>query len=345
MSQHPQPSHTPPPAALIMNQMVYGFWVSRCLQITAELGLADTIGDTPKTLEDLATASGTHAPSLRRMLRMLSGLGVLVKDEQTQRWGLTEMGSLLRKDHPGSVYGSLRAHGHMLSWRSWGELKTSLTTGQPVVEKLVGETFFEFMGSHPADGALFQESMVAYQLQNAPAVVNAYDFSAARTICDVGGGTGALLAHILKRHPAARGTIFETPLVAGGARAKLAEQGLTARCEAIEGDFFASSPEGQDLYILSQILHDWNDDDSVRILTHIRKAMRPDSKLLIVEAVLPGDNANHFGNLYDMAMLILLGGKERTAEEYSALLAKVGLRIARVIPTSMPPSVVEVVVA
>jgi C-methyltransferase len=345
MSQHLQPSNAPPPATLIMNQMVYGFWVSRCLQIAAELRLADTIGDTPKTVEELAAASGTHAPSLARMLRLLSGVGVMVKDEQTQRWALTEMGALLRKDHPGSVHGSLMAHGHPLSWRAWGELKTSLTTGKPVVEQLVGETFFEFMGSHPKDGAMFQESMVAYQLQNAPAVVNAYDFSTARTICDVGGGTGALLAHILQRHPAARGTIFETPLVTKEARAKLAEQGLTERCDAIEGDFFASSPKGQDIYILSQILHDWNDENSLRILTQIRQAMRPDSRLLIVEAVLPGDNANHFGNLYDMAMLILLGGKERTETEYKALVAKAGLRVSRIVPTSMPPSIVEVVPA
>ena len=345
MSQHPRPSNAPPPAALIMTQMVYGFWVSRCLQIMAELGIADIIGDSPKTVEELASASGTHAPSLRRMLRLLSGLGVLVKSEETQRWGLTELGGMLRKDNPGSVYGSLRAHGHLLSWQAWGDLKSSLQTGQPSVEKFMGDTFFNYMSAHPQDAAIFNASMAAYQTLNAPAVVNAYDFSSAKTVMDVGGGTGTLMAHILGAHPQIRGSIFEMPHVAKEARERLASLNLADRCDVVAGDFFASIPKGQDVYSVSQILHDWDDEKSLRILTNIREAMRPDSRLLIVETVLPGDNATHFGNLYDVAMLVLVGGQERTEAEYSALVQKAGLKVARILPTSMPPSVVEVVPA
>jgi C-methyltransferase len=342
MSQHPRPSNAPPPAALIMTQMVYGFWVSRCLQIMAKLGIADTIGDTPKTVEELAEASGTLAPALRRMLRLLSGLGVMAKDEATQRWGLTELGSMLRKDNPGSVYGSLMAHGHILSWQAWGDLEASLKTGQPSVEKFMGDSFFNYLSAHPEDAAIFNGSMAAYQTLNAPAVVNAYDFSQARTVCDVGGGTGTLISHILQRHPAIRGTIYEMAHVAKEARERLASLGLKDRCDAVDGDFFASIPKGQDIYILSQILHDWDDEKSLRILGNIRDAMRPDSRLLIVETVLPGDNAMHFGNLYDMAMLVLVGGQERTEAEYTSLVGRAGLRINRILPTSMPPSVVEV---
>lgn len=345
MSQHPRPSNTPPPAALIMTQMVYGFWVSRCLQIMAELGIADTIGDVPKTAEELAEASGTHAPALRRMLRLLSGLGVLLKDEQTQRWSLTELGSMLRKDNPGSVYGSLRAHGHLLSWQAWGDLKSSLTTGQPSVEKFMGDSFFNYLSAHPEDAAIFNGSMAAYQTLNAPAVVNAYDFSAARTVMDVGGGTGTLMSHILRAHPPIRGAIYEMPHVAKEARERLASLGLKERCDIVDGDFFTSIPQGQDVYILSQILHDWDDEKSLRILSNIRQAMRPDSRLLVVETVLPGDNAMHFGNLYDMAMLVLVGGQERTEAEYTALVQKAGMKIARILPTTMPPSVIELVPA
>lgn len=326
-----------------MTQMVYGFWVSRCLQMMAELDLADTIGDAPKTVEELAAASGTHAPSLRRMLRLLSGLGVLVKDEATQRWGLTELGAMLRKDNPGSVYGSLRAHGHLLSWQAWGDLKSSLKTGQPSVEKFMGDTFFNYLARNPEDAAIFNGSMAAYQTLNAPAVVNAYDFSSARRVMDVGGGSGMLMAHILGAHPHVRGSVLEMPHPAGEARERFASLGLTARCEVFEGDFFTSVPAGQDVYILSQILHDWDDEKCLRILSNIRQVMRPDSRLLIVETVLPGDNAMHFGNLYDMAMLVLVGGQERTEAEYSALVQKAGMKIARILPTSMPPSVVEVV--
>ncbi len=345
MSQQPRSSHAPPPAAMQMTQMVYGFWVSRCLQTMAELGIADIIGDTPKTVEELAEASETHAPSLRRMLRLLSGLGVLVKDEATQRWGLTELGEMLRKDNPGSVYGSLRAHGHILSWQAWGDLPNSLKTGQPSLEKFMGDSFFNYMSTHPDVAAIFNDSMAAYQTLNAPAVVNAYDFSTTRSICDVGGGTGMLLTHILQANPGVRGAVFEMPHVAAEARQRLAEQGMAGRCEVLEGDFFARIPEGYDAYILSQILHDWDDERSLRILQCIRAAMRPDSRLLIVETVLPGDNVPHFGNLYDLAMLVVVGGRERTGVEYGELLAKAGLKLSNVFPTTMPPSVVEAVVA
>ncbi len=345
MSQQPRDSHAPPPAAIQMTHMVYGFWVSRCLQIMAELGIADIIGDVPKTAEELAEASGTHAPSLRRMLRLLSGLGVLVKDESTQRWGLTEMGEMLREDNPGSVYGSLRAHGLLLSWQAWGDLANSLKTGQPSLEKFMGTSFFDYMRTHADVAAIFNNSMAAYQTLNAPAVVNAYDFSTTRSICDVGGGTGMLLAHILQANPGVRGAVFEMPHVALETRQRLAEQSLAERCEVLEGDFFVRVPEGYDTYILSQILHDWDDERSLRILQNIRASMRPDSRLLIVETVLPGDNVNHFGNLYDMAMLVVVGGRERTHVEYAELLERAGLKLANVYPTTMPPSVVEAVVA
>jgi SAM-dependent methyltransferase len=209
----------------------------------------------------------------------------------------------------------------------------------------MGDTFFNYMASHPEDAAIFNGSMAAYQTLNAPAVVGAYDFSAARTVMDVGGGTGTLMAHILRAHPAIRGSIFEMPHVAAEARERVASLGLKERCDIVDGDFFASIPAGQDIYILSQILHDWDDAKSLRILENIRKAMRPDSKLLVVETVLPGDNAMHFGNLYDMAMLVLVGGQERTEAEYSALANKAGLKMGRIFPTTMPPSVVELLPA
>ncbi|QSQ28131.1 methyltransferase [Pyxidicoccus parkwayensis] len=325
--------------------MVYGFWVSRCLQIMAELGIADTIGDVPKSVEELAKSCGTHAPSLRRMFRLLSGLGVLRKDEQSDCWGLTELGQMLRQDNPGSVYGSLRAHGHLLSWQAWGDLKTSLQTGLPSVEKFMGDSFFNYLSAHPEDAAIFNGSMAAYQTLNAPAVVNAYDFSQARTVVDVGGGTGTLISHVLKAHPAIHGTIFEMPHVTAEARPRIASMGLAERCDVVDGDFFASIPKGKDIYILSQILHDWDDEKSLRILENIRDAMRPDSRLLVVETVLPGDNAMHFGNLYDMAMLVLVGGQERTEAEYSALARRAGMKVSRILPTVMPPSVVELVPA
>ncbi|WP_342374056.1 acetylserotonin O-methyltransferase [Myxococcus stipitatus] len=328
-----------------MSQMVYGFWVSRALHVMAELGIADIIGDVPKTVEELAKATGAHAPALRRLLRLLSGVGVLVKDEQTQGFGLTELGMMVRKDSPGSVYWLLMSQGHHLSWKAWGELKFSVQSGQPTLEKIMGDSFFGYLSKHPEEGALFNESMAAYQNLNAPAVVAAYDFSKARSVMDLGGGTGTLLAHILQAHPGMKGALFELPHVHDGAVARMAELGLGSRTKVVAGDFFETIPSGHDLYILSQILHDWDDERCVQLLTNVRAAMGPDSKLLIVETVLPGDNQPHFGNLYDVAMMVLVGGRERTGPEYTALVEKAGLRVNRVSPTTMPPSVVEVVPA
>ncbi|WP_338866101.1 methyltransferase [Myxococcus stipitatus] len=334
-----------PPPALVMSQMVYGFWVSRSLQVMAELDIADIIGDVPKTVEELAQATGSNASSLRRLLRLLSGLGVLVKDEQTQRFALTELGAMLRKDSPGSVYGSLMSQAHPLSWQAWGELTYSVKSGLPSLEKIMGDTFFGYLSKHPDEAALFNRSMAAYQNLNAPAVVAAYDFSGAKSVMDLGGGTGTLLAHILQAHPHTKGALFELPHVRDEAVARMAGLGLSSRTQVVAGDFFEKIPSGHDIYILSQILHDWEDDRCVQLLSNVRAAMNPDSKLLIVETVLPGDNVPHFGNLYDVAMLVLVGGRERTGPEYTALVEKAGLRVHRVSPTSMPPSVVEVVPA
>lgn len=344
MSNSPQASDTAALSAQ-MTQMVYGFWVSRCLHAVAELGLADVIGDGSKTAEELAAATGTHPEALRRLLRMLSGLGVMVKDESTQRFGLTPLGTMLRKDSPGSVYGTLLSQGHALSWQAWGELMHSLKTGEPSIEKAMGDTLFGYLSKNPQVAAIFNESMAAYQSLNAPAVVGAYDFSSARRILDVGGGTGALMERILRAHPAAVGGILEMPYVAREARERLAAVGLASRCEVLEGDFFSAIPSGYDVYILSQILHDWSEERCLRILSLCRQAMGPQSKLLVVETVLPGDNEPHFGRLYDMAMLVVTGGQERTQREYDALVAKAGFKSVRTVPTSKPPSVIELVPA
>ncbi|MCP3099537.1 acetylserotonin O-methyltransferase [Myxococcus sp. K15C18031901] len=349
MSQQPRTSSAPSPApeaappTAVLTQMVYGFWVSRCLQIMAELDIADIIGDDPKTVEELAQASKTHAPSLRRLLRLVSGLGILHRDDKTERFRLTEMGQLLRKENPDSVYGSLRAHGLLISWQAWGDLSTALKTGQPTIDKFMGMPFFDYLAKDREVAEIFNTSMAAYQSLNAPAVVGAYDFSGAKSVVDVGGGTGTLLARILQAYPSIKGAIYELPHVKHEATAMLKELGLGSRTEVLEGDFFQSVPPGYDIYILSQIIHDWDDERSLRILSNIRAAMKPDSKLLIVETVLPGDNIPHFGNLYDMAMLVVVGGRERTGPEYTALAEKAGLRVQRVLPTHMPPSVVEIV--
>ena len=174
-----------------------------------------------------------------------------------------------------------------------------------------------------------------------PAVAAAYDFSRFATIVDVGGATGNMLGHILKRHAQPRGVLFDRPHVVTEAPALLRAHGVEGRVSIEHGNFFDNVPEGGDAYILSHIIHDWNEDQCQTILGNCRNAMKPGARLLIVEFVLPEGNAPHFGKVADMVMLTIPGGEERTAAEYRTLLAAAGLKMKRVFPTASDVSIVE----
>ena len=204
-------------------------------------------------------------------------------------------------------------------------------------------TFFtdDYLASHPEDASLFSETMVGFHGQEPPAVAEAYDFSSFSTVVDVGGATGNLLAAILTRHTGPRGILFDRPYVVADAPALLEERGVAERVSIRSGDFFESVPEGGDAYVLSHVVHDWNEDQCITILENCRKAMGPNSRLLLVEMVLPAGDAPHPGKMLDMVMLVVPGGQERTEAEYADLLGKAGFRLARVIPTASAVSIVE----
>jgi hypothetical protein len=204
---------------------------------------------------------------------------------------------------------------------------------------------FEWMKSKPEEAALFGETMIGFHGSEPPAVAEAYDFSGFGTVVDVGGSTGNMLVHILRRNAGPRGLLFDLPVTLAEAPAFLRKHGMEERIAIEPGSFFENVPAGADCYILSHVIHDWSEEQNLAILGHCRKAMKPESKLLIVEFVLPSDNSPHPGKILDMVMLTVAGGEERTEEEYGALLAKAGLRMTRVVPTASAASIVEAVVA
>jgi len=332
----------PPHVQLI--QMGAGAWVAAVMHAAAKLGLADHLSSGPRSAAELAGPTGTHAPSLHRLMRTLAGLGVLTEGEG-QRFALTGLGQALRTGAQGAARETLLAFGGPWFWRAWEEIVYSVQTGKPGFDKAVGMPVFEYLSKHPEDASNFSAAMVGFHGSEPPTVAEAYDFSPFTTVVDVGGATGNMLAAILSRYPAVKGVLFDRPYVVPEARALLEARGVAERVTITAGDFFEGVPAGGDAYVLSHIIHDWSDAQCLTILGHCRKAMRPDSRLLIVETVLPEGDTPHQGKLQDMVMLVVPGGQERTTDEYHALLAKAGFRMTRVVPTTSVVSVVEAVPA
>lgn len=312
---------------------------ARALQIAAELGIADLLATEPRPCEELAQHTDTDPEALYRMMRLLASRG-LFNETGVGVFELTPMGDPLRSDHPASVRSVLALTGAVAPV-VLGGAHHSLRTGEATFPEATGEHIYEYMAHHPEQGRLFDEAMQDLTHLVAPAVLDAYDFTGAPGIIDVGGGSGALLSAILHREPAASGVLFEDPRVAESARPRIQEEGLADRCSVVGGDFFREVPAGGDLYLLKWVLHNWSDERATDILRNCRRAMKEDSKLLLIESVLSPGGGPHPGKAMDLAMLVLLGGRERTEEQFGELLAGAGLRLERVVATSSPHSLVE----
>ncbi len=263
-----------------------------------------------------------------------------------QRFGLTPpLGQAMQKSAPGAAYAAILTFGSDWCANGFGELLYSVQTGKSGVEKYLGMPVFDRFGQHPEMASLFSQTMIAFHGAEAAAVARAYDFSAVKTIVDVGGATGHLLATLLSHAPGARGILYDLPHVVRDAPALLQSRGLTDRVTIEGGSFFERVPVGGDAYLLSHVIHDWSEAQCLTILGHCRRAMHPDSRLLLIEMVLPPGNAPHPGKLLDIMMLVGPGGQERTEQEYGNLLAKAGFRLTHVVPTHSAASVIEAVPA
>jgi hypothetical protein len=337
------PSTTPaPPPALVIYQIAIGHYFSRALGLVAKLRLADLLGDGPRHAEDLARHSETHAPSLRRVLRLLATVGVF-EEREDGAFALTPVGEALRADVPGSMRASAVLFG-MNTYESWRDLEYSLRTGQPVFRK-DNPDGSPFDSMDAAAAAEFDAAMAAFTAQTAVAVAHAYDFSRFGTLCDVGGGNGALLIGILRATPAPRGIVFDQPAAAERAKAEIAKAGLAGRCEAVGGSFFEKVPAAADAYLMKHVIHDWDDERATAILKVCRAAMPRHAKVLIVEGVYPprvdGSFDSRGAAANDVNMLVCTGGRQRSEEEFRALYAGAGFRLARIVPTPARVSVIE----
>ena len=331
----------PPP--VVLYQLASAHYVSQALYVAAELGIADLLADGPQTHDTLAAETRTHAPSLRRVLRLLVTAGVFVEGADG-RFELTPVGSFLRRG-PGSFRATARLFGGPMVWQAWGDLLKTVRTGEPALARVFGTDSFGYFAAHPDEAAVFDEAMSTFTGMIAGAVAAAYDFSSMRAVIDIGGGEGALLTGILRAHPSLRGAVLDLPRLAEGARRQIAAAGLADRYEFVGRDFFEGVPGGFDAYLLKHVIHDWDDAHAVRILETCRRAMGPEAKLLIVEGVYPprvdGSPESRAAAANDVNMLVCTGGRQRSEVEFRDLYAAAGFRLTRIVPTMATSCVIE----
>lgn len=324
-----------------MLKMMSGFWVSRGIYVAAKLGIADHLKAGSKTAEMIAELTETHADSLYRILRMLAMVGIFRQDGK--EFSLTPISETLLSDTPGSLRFAAMAEMGEVHYDAWGNIMHSVKTGGIAFDDHFGMDVWEYFEKDREKANNFNRYMSNNAVQLNDAVSKGYDFSDARKIVDVAGGIGGMISAILLENPQLEGILFDAPSVIVGAKEYLAEKGLSERCETIGGDFFESVPTGGDVYTMRWIIHDWDDEKSLKILNNIRKVIPENGRLLLVESVIPEESEPHFGKFLDLIMLTMTGGRERTEAEYKTLLESTGFRLNRIIPTESFISIIEAI--
>ena len=340
------------PPRLQLTRLILSLWAPQSIHTAAALGIPDLLANGPRGSDELARAAGANPGALYRLMRALVALDLCTQTEDGA-FALTPMGDLLRSDSPDSARSWALLMGGRYVWHGWECLVDCVRTGQPAPKLLGEKETFEAMAADPEGAAIFYKAMLEVTRQAVEAIIKAYDFSGVRTMVDVGGGYGALLAAILAAYPEARGKVFDLPHCQEGATRLLAESGVAGRAEFLAGSFFESVPAGADTYILKSVIHDWDDEQSLTIFKKCRAAMperlerKDGARLLLIEPTVPErvGSSSHDGVIVgsDLNMLVMTGGRERTEAEFRALLETAGLRIERIVLA--PPTAFSVIEA
>jgi hypothetical protein len=328
-----------PPAAQLM-QMIFGFVTTQAISVAARLNLADLLNDGAKNVDELAQATDTQPRALYRILRALASVGIFAEDD-AGRFSLTALAQPLRSNTPDSLRDFSIFIGADWHWRAWGDLFGSAQSGLPAFERIYGKAYFDYLGENAGPAQVFNDAMTSISTAASAAIVDGYDFTGVKKLVDVGGGHGMLLCSILEKYPQMNGMLIDAPSVIAGTKEAIEAHGLSKRCEAVGGDFFASVPAGGDAYIMKHIIHDWNDERASTILQCCHRQMPADGRLLVVEMVIPEGDTPAFGKLMDLEMLVLLHSYERTEAEYRELFQRSGFKLTRIVPTKSAYSVIE----
>jgi hypothetical protein len=316
---------------------IVGKWISKPIYVAAELGIADMLVDGPKSIEEIALLSKSHAPSLYRMMRALASVGIFSEVEE-KSFELTAMAKFLKS-------GAMRSFALMFNsdWsdKAWCCFMHSIKTGETAFEKAHGLPVTDWLEENPHAADVFNEANAVKAVNTHRSIIDVYDFSDIDTLTDVGGGLGVLIAEILSVNPSMTGVVADLPSVICKTKEVINLRGLEDRCKAVECDFFKSIPTGSDAYLMSNILHDWSDEQCHVILKNCHGAMKSGSKLLIVEMTIPPGNQSSIAKLLDLEMLVTTGGRERTETEFRILLDSTGFKFSRNIETKAGVCIIE----
>ena len=308
------------------------------IRVVADLGIADLLADGPRTAEALAEATGSHAPSLRRALRALACKGIFAEVEPGL-FALTPIAGPLRSDHPLSLRGAFPLLAADV--QAWAHFDYTIRTGLSAFKYVHSINYYDYLSSHPDMSVRVDRAVESVNALVIRSVARVFDWAGVGVVVDVGSGNGAFLAGLLARNEKMRGVLIDLPHVVAGAAAILREAGVSDRCEIVPGSFFDSVPPGADVYVLKTILHDWDDERTVAILRRVRSAMRPASRVLLIEAILPPGDAFDVGKLMDIHSLMLAAGPDRTVDQFARLFLEAGLALKRVLPTSNALTFIE----
>jgi hypothetical protein len=323
-----------------MMQWITSKWITKPIYVAAELGIADILRDGPMSVDALAKKTDTHGPTLYRILRAISSVGVFAETED-RVFGLTPLAQCLLSE-------ALRPMARMFlsEWhdKAWNGLSYTVRTGKPGFDKSFGETSFEWFEKNPIERSILDQCQGSKAAGFANAAMENYDFSDYKSICDIGGGQGSFLIQLLVTYPHIKGIVADLPGVAIAAEKAISNAGLNDRCKAIPYDFFKEIPPVCDAYFLVNILHDWDDDSCCQILKNVSRSMNADTKLWVVEYHLEPGPGFSIAKLLDIEVLVMGGGRERSFDEYKTLLGSVGLIVSKIIPTNQGPALIECII-
>jgi O-methyltransferase domain len=328
-----------------LRQILIGGWIPQAVYVAAKLNIADYLKHEPKSINELALATFTHAPSLYRILRTLCSVGIF-EEKQDQFFGLTPISECLQSDIPNSLRSLAVMYGESFHFQPWANILAAVKTGKSAFECTFGIDLFQYMEQNSEANQIFNDTMISLSTLVNIAIVTGYDYSRINNLVDIGSGKGTLTLPLLRANPKMQAILFDLPHVIEEAIETINSENLTDRCTLVSGDFFESIPTGSDLYILKHILHDWDDQRSINILKNCHQAMTSYSKLLIMERIVPLGNEPSPAKLNDLEMMVLTpSGRERTELEFKALLQASGFKLVKIYPTDSPLFIIEAVCA
>ncbi|OKH25830.1 methyltransferase [Chroogloeocystis siderophila] len=334
------PPDLPPQVAMM--QMLGGLRVARLIYAAAELGIADLLADGSKSIDELAQATDTHAPSLYRLMRSLASVGIF--SEYERYFSLTPLAEFLQSDTPDSVRAAVKFFGQDWHWNVWENLYYSVKTGKPAFEHLYGQGLFEYY-QDPEVARVSSESKASISQRAAQSLLANYDFSSMTKVVDIGiYASASTIVALLQANPTLQGVLFDFPSAIAAATPAIESAQIGDRARLVAGNCLDSVPSDGDAYILMFVVHNWDDERAVKLLKNCREAMTADGKLLIVEMIMPPGNAPFVGKLIDLESLLTTpGGYERTEAQYRSLLEAAGFKVTRLIPTQTANSIIEAV--